>query len=95
MSHIDRRGSATERVLGGSPAGVLVRLLIMSFVVGVILRVLHVDPNDIMNWMDNQFRYISALGFDSVQEVGQIVIVGAVIVLPVWLLLRVLKIISH
>lgn len=96
MSHIDRtRPSVSERVLGGSPSGVLVRLLIMSFLVGIILRVLNVDVNDVMNWLDQRVRELSALGFDSIGELFSIVLVGAVIVVPVWLLMRVMKIISR
>lgn len=95
MSEGERRYSATERVLGGSPIGVLVRLLVMSFVVGIILKVLDVDPNDILNWLDRQFKAIANLGFESVEQVFEIMIVGAVIVVPVWLLLRVLKILSR
>lgn len=95
MSQVERHDDATERVLGGSPVGVVVRLLILSFVVGVILSVLDINPNDVINWVDERFRAITSLGFDSVEEAGRILLAGAVIVVPVWLFVRVLRIIGR
>ncbi|WP_420391309.1 DUF6460 domain-containing protein [Acuticoccus sp.] len=95
MSEYDKRISPTERVLGGSPLGVLVRLLVMSFVVGVILTVLDVNPNDVINWLDTRFRALTNLGLGSIEQAVEIMLVGAVIVVPVWLLLRVLKILAR
>ncbi|WP_245943798.1 DUF6460 domain-containing protein [Acuticoccus kandeliae] len=84
-----------ERVLGGSPLGVLIRLVVTSFIVGVILTALNIDPQDIVHWVEERFRYLSTLGFDTVENLIQILILGAVIVVPVWLVLRVLRIMSR
>ncbi|WP_075219841.1 DUF6460 domain-containing protein [Acuticoccus yangtzensis] len=95
MSPLERRYGATERVLGGSPMGVFIRLVVMSFVVGLILTMLDINPNDIINWLDQRFRALTNLGFESVEQFFNIMIVGAVIVVPIWLFARVVKIISR
>ncbi len=94
MSSLERRFGATERVLGGSPVGVLIRLVVMSFVVGLILTMLDINPNDIINWVDQRFRALTNLGFESVSQFFNIMIVGAVIVVPIWLFARVIRILS-
>lgn len=95
MSELDRRKTGLERVLGGSPLGVLVRLLIMSFVVGLVLTVLDVNPNDIIIWIENRLRYLTSFGFETFEEVGAIMLLGAVVVVPIWLALRILRLIGR
>ena len=95
MSSLERRYGATERVLGGSPVGVLVRLAVMSFVVGLILTMLDINPNDVINWLDQRFRALMNLGFESIEQFFNIMIVGAVIVVPIWLFARVARILSR
>ncbi|UOM33376.1 DUF6460 domain-containing protein [Acuticoccus sp. I52.16.1] len=94
MSSLERRYGATERVLGGSPMGVLIRLVVMSFVVGLILTMLDINPNDIINWFDQRFRALTNLGFESIAQFFNVMVVGAVIVVPIWLFARVIKILS-
>lgn len=87
----ERTGRSVNRVLGGSPISVLVRLLIMSFVVGLILHVLNINPADIVAWLNAQIRALTNLSFGAVADIINILVVGAVIVVPVWLILRVLR----
>lgn len=95
MSEIEKRRSATERVLGGSPLGVIIRLAILSFVVGLILRALNLNPADIVFWLEERLRALSNIGFETFQEIGTIILLGAVIVIPIWLILRVLRLIGR
>lgn len=95
INTLERRPTVVERLLGGSTGGVLLRLVILSFIVGVIMRALNVDPTDIIVWMEDRARYLSTLGVDSVAEAFRIIFVGAVIVVPVWAVMRLLKIISR
>lgn len=95
MSDLDRRRSTMEQVLGGSPLGVLIRLVVMSFVVGLILTVLDVNPNDIILWVENRLRFLTSFGFETFEEVGAIMLLGAVVVVPIWLALRILKLIGR
>ncbi len=91
MSEMNTRASSAERVLGGTPLGVLVRLLVMSFVVGLILTALDLSPVDLIRWAEEQLRFLSTMSFDTLENVGTIMALGAVVVVPVWLILRVLR----
>jgi Domain of unknown function (DUF6460) len=84
------RGLAT-RFFGGSPAAVLMRLVAVSFVLGVILSALGVSPFDIINGLRNLVRRIYELGWDSVEWIFRYFLLGAVIVFPIWLIVRLVK----
>jgi len=88
------RGSV-ERVLGGSPFGVLVRLLVLSFVVGLILNALDVNARDLALWIEARARALSDVGLDAFADAGRIILLGAAVVVPVWLLLRALRLLSR
>lgn len=80
------------RFFGGSPAAVLLRLVAISFVLGIILSALGVSPFDIINGLRNLARRIYELGFDSIEWIIRYFLLGAVIVFPVWLIVRIMKI---
>jgi Domain of unknown function (DUF6460) len=80
------------RFFGGSPAGVLLRLVVLSFVVGIILHALNVSPFDIINGLRDLAHRIYLLGFDSIEWIFRYFLLGAVIVFPVWLVIRLLKV---
>jgi hypothetical protein len=82
------RDAPLTRFLGGSPASVLVRLLIVSFVVGALMVWLDIHPMDIYFGLRRFFHRIWMLGFDSIREIGSYILAGAVIVVPVWIVLR-------
>ena len=79
------------RFFGGSPGSVLVRLVVLSFVLGVVLNALGVSPFDIVNGLRDLARRIYGLGFESLVWAWRYFLIGAVIVFPVWLIVRVLK----
>ena len=41
-----------ERIFGGSPAAVLLRLIIISVIVGMVLKALGVRPQDLLRHFD-------------------------------------------
>jgi hypothetical protein len=84
-------GNTINRFFGGSPAGVLVRLIAISFVLGVVLSALGVSPYDIVNGLRDLVWRIYSLGFQSVEWIVRYFLLGAVIVFPIWLISRVLK----
>ena len=83
--------SALNRFLGGSPLSVAVRLLIVSLVVGALLVWLDIHPMDIYYGLRRFFQRIWMLGFDSIREIGAYILAGAVIVVPVWFILRLMN----
>lgn len=77
------------RFFGGSPAWVLVRLIVLSVVVGVILAALGLDPMNIFTSLERLVRNLFSFGFDAVERLWRYFLLGAVIVVPLWLIMRV------
>ncbi len=80
------------RLLGDSPARLLLRLVILSLVVGVVLAALGVEPYDIVASALRFIDRIWSMGFDAVDRVWRYFLLGAVVVVPVWLVLRLLNV---
>jgi hypothetical protein len=80
-----------ERFFGGHPALVVLRLVIISIVVGVVLHTLGLSPFDLIESVRALMRYISEIGADVLEMLLRYLLIGAVIVVPIWLLVRVVK----
>ena len=80
-----------ERFFGGNPALVLVRLAILSLIVGVVLAALGFSPFEIIDSLRRLVERIYDMGFAAVEKAFRYFLLGAVIVFPVWLVMRVLK----
>ena len=78
------------RFLGGSPMAVAFRLILLSILVGVVLAAIGFDPWNIVNSIRLLFRRIWDLGFDAINGLWRYFLLGAVIVIPVWFLSRLL-----
>ena len=79
------------RFLGGPPLSVLARLLMLSLIVGALLMWLEIHPAEIIENVERLLRRLWNLGFGAVRVVLEYVIAGAVIVVPIWLVLRLLN----
>jgi hypothetical protein len=77
-----------ERFLGGSPLGVLIRLIFISLLVGAVMAFLGLSPQALYESAARFLRSITGLGFGAVREVGQWIVAGALIVVPLWLISR-------
>lgn len=84
----DMANSTLQRFLGGPPMAVFLRLLFVSLVVGALLVWLDIRPLEIFHALQRFANRLWTMGWDAVREVAQYVLAGAVIVLPVWLLMR-------
>jgi hypothetical protein len=82
------RNDMTTRIFGGSPLAVLARLVLVSILVGVILSALGLDPFDIVRSVERLFRTLWNMGFDIVRYVWRYFLLGAVIVIPIWIITR-------
>jgi hypothetical protein len=77
-----------SRFLGGSPLTVALRLILLSILVGVVLAAIGFDPYNILRSIQLLFQRLWDLGFDAVNWLWRYFLLGAVIVIPVWLLSR-------
>ncbi|RJF68556.1 DUF6460 domain-containing protein [Rhodopseudomonas palustris] len=82
-------GDGLTRFLGGSPLAVLFRLVLMSVLVGVVLAAVGLDPWNILVSIRILFERLWDLGFDTIAGLWRYFLLGAVIVIPIWLLSRV------
>jgi hypothetical protein len=82
---------SVTRILGGSPLAVLGRLILVSILVGVVLSVLGLDPWNIIDSVERLIRHIWNMGFDAVRWLWRYFLLGAVLVIPIWVVLRVIN----
>jgi hypothetical protein len=79
------------KVFGGSPLAVLLRLILVSILVGVVLAALGLDPYDIVRSVERLIRSIWNMGFDAFRWLWRYFLLGAVIVIPIWIIMRVVN----
>ena len=88
VRELPARDDQWSRFLGGSPMGVLLRLIAMSILVGVVLVAIGFDPWNIVASIRRLFEWIWNLGFDAINGLWRYFLLGAVIVVPIWLISR-------
>jgi hypothetical protein len=82
------RDGGLSRFLGGSPLAVAFRLIMLSVLVGVVLATIGLDPWNIVESIQRLFYWVWDLGFDAISGLWRYFLLGAVIVVPIWLLTR-------
>ena len=80
--------SHVSRFFGGPPLSVIFRLVLLSILVGVILEVLGLNPWNIIDSLRTLVLRIWDMGFDAVRWLWRYLLLGAAIVVPVWLIVR-------
>jgi hypothetical protein len=79
------------RFFGGSPAMALVRLVLLCILVGVVLSALGFDPWNILPSLQRFVIGIWEMGFDAVRWVWRYFLLGAIVVIPIWLITRLVR----
>jgi len=82
------RDSYLSRFFGGPPLSVIFRLVLLSILVGVILEVLGLNPWNIIESLRTLVLRIWDMGFDAVRWLWRYLLLGAAVVVPVWLIVR-------
>lgn len=85
------RPAALQQALGGSPGSVLLRLALLSLLVGVVLAALGMTPWGFFHWLRYWIEELLGSGIDAVRNLIGYVVSGAIIVLPIWLIMRLLS----
>jgi Domain of unknown function (DUF6460) len=80
-----------NRFFGGSPLSVIFRLVLLSILVGVILEVLGLDPWNIIESLKRLVLRIWDMGFDAVRWLWRYLLLGAAVVVPIWLIVRLMR----
>jgi hypothetical protein len=80
-----------NRFLGGPPLAVAAKLILLSILIGVVLSALGLDPWNIVTSVQRLLRDIWNMGFDAIRWLWQYFLLGAVLVIPIWLILRLVR----
>ncbi|WP_332718840.1 DUF6460 domain-containing protein [Pelagibacterium mangrovi] len=87
----NQRRGVVESFLGGTPGRVVVRLILMSLIVGFLMSVFGLSPQAIFSAVEGFINSIFDNGFEVLREGFAYVLTGAVIVLPLWFLGRLMS----
>jgi hypothetical protein len=77
-----------SRFLGGPPLAVLGKLVLLSILVGVVMHAIGLDPWNILESVRRLFLHLWNMGFDLVAWLWRYFLLGAAIVIPIWLIVR-------
>ncbi|MFD2052412.1 DUF6460 domain-containing protein [Mesorhizobium calcicola] len=81
--------SALTRLLGDSPLKVILKLLVVSFLVGLVMNAFGWSPMDVLYGIEKVFRDLWNLGFHAIDRFVGYILLGAAIVVPAFILLRI------
>jgi hypothetical protein len=70
---------------------VIFRLLLLSILIGVILEVLGLDPWNVIDSLRRLVLRIWDMGFDAVRWLWRYLLLGAALVVPIWLVVRLMR----
>ncbi|MFD1253223.1 hypothetical protein DEVEQU_00675 [Devosia equisanguinis] len=80
--------SPLVRFMGGSPVAVIIRLLLLSLVVGFIMSFFDLNVGDLVRTGMRVFRDALRDGFGMFRGMGGYILTGAAVVVPIWLIMR-------
>lgn len=79
-----------KAILGGSPLGVFIYLVVFSLIVGIVLKAFGLHPFELVIFVKDFAVAVYNLGFASFGWIFDYFIAGAVIVIPIWLVSRII-----
>jgi hypothetical protein len=77
-----------HRFLGGPPLAVLLKLGVLSILVGIFLSAMGLDPLNLVASIERLIRSLWTMGFDALRWLWRYFLLGAVLVVPIWLIVR-------
>jgi len=83
-----------ERFFGGSPTAIIIKLAVASIIIGVVLSSFGYNPWNLYDAIVRLGHWISSFGLDTLESIFRYLVLGAVIVIPLWLLTRLLSFFS-
>jgi hypothetical protein len=80
-----------NRFLGGSPASVILRLLVISLIVGAAMAFFNLTPRDLIESVRRLIETLLGSGLESLRTILVYIAYGALVVVPIFILVRLLK----
>ncbi|MCD7059075.1 DUF6460 domain-containing protein [Pelagibacterium xiamenense] len=85
-----RSGNGLTALLGDTPSRVFIRLVLLSLLVGFMMAIFGVSPEDLLRGIQRMVSGLFDDGFAAFRQVAAYILTGAVIVVPIWIVLRIL-----
>ena len=82
--------SALTRFLGDSPLRILLKLIVVSFLVGLVMAAFGWSPLDVVYGIRDFFVDLWHMGFHALDRFVGYILLGAAIVVPAFLVIRLL-----
>lgn len=83
--------SGLTNFLGDTPLRVVVKLIVVSFLVGVTMAAFGLSPWDVVAAIRNFVLGLWNLGFDAIYRFWGYFLLGAAVVVPAFIIIRILK----
>lgn len=81
-------------LFGGKPVAVIVRLILLSIVVGIVMSAMGITPHNLFSRLEDLIRHIYDLGFGAIEWLLSYLLLGALVVVPIWLIARIFGLLS-
>lgn len=85
-------GGGVSRIIGGSPLGVIVRLALLCVIVGLVLDQLDLNVFKLLNQAIDLIEELIRNSADVLKQIGRYFLIGAMVVIPIWIVLRILRV---
>lgn len=80
-----------NKFLGDTPARTIVKLIVVCLIVGFVLHIWGFRPQTILGDIREFFQNIVSQGFQAFGDVGTYLVLGAIIVIPIFVILRLMS----
>lgn len=80
-----------QRILGGSPAAVITKLIFLSLLVGAFMSLVGITPQGLVSGAMELVRDLWETGFEAFGTLGRWLLYGAVVVVPIYVVVRLLS----
>jgi len=83
--------SPLTRFLGDTPGRTIVKLAVLSLIVGIVMSALNFTPIELWYALRDFAHWLYDLGYEAFARIGIYFVWGAMVVVPIFLLMRVLN----
>jgi hypothetical protein len=80
-----------NRILGDTPGRLVIKLIVVSVVTGFVMKAFGWYPMDVYYTIRDFILHLWHTGFAALGEVGDYFVLGAAVVIPVFIIIRVLS----
>lgn len=80
-----------HRFLGGSPWSVIIRLLVLSLIVGAAMVYFNLTPRDLYETLRHAVESLIGNSVESLRAIFSYIVYGAMVVVPIFIILRLLR----